>query len=105
MINYALILDRRNLRHLAPTTNGDSYEGIVWTGEPIPKAELDALWPEVQAELHAERVQRERQAAYRAESDPIAMKMLRGEATEAEWLAKVNEIKQRLPDPDGDDHD
>jgi hypothetical protein len=90
-----MILERRFLgTHIS--TNGDNYEGITWKGEPIPKAELDALWPEVQAELKAERVSRERQAAYRAESDPIAMKMLRGEATEAEWLAKVNEIRERI---------
>jgi hypothetical protein len=74
----------------------DDFDGLTWVGEPRTKAELDALWPEVQAELHAERVQRERQAAYRTESDPIAMKMLRGEATEAEWLAKIAEIKERI---------
>ena len=74
----------------------DDYDGLTWVGVQRTKAELDALWPEVQAELEAERISRERQAAYRAESDPIAMKMLRGEATEAEWLAKVAEIKERI---------
>ena len=38
-----------------------------------------------------------RQAAYSAEADPIAMQMLRDEATKEEWLAKIEEIKARYP--------
>jgi hypothetical protein len=38
-----------------------------------------------------------RQAAYTAEADPIAMQMLRDEATKEEWLAKIEEIKLRYP--------
>jgi hypothetical protein len=38
-----------------------------------------------------------RQAAYTAEADPIAMQMLRDEATKEEWLAKIEEIKARYP--------
>jgi hypothetical protein len=82
------------------TFNGDNttddFDGLTWHGKKRTQAELDKLWPEVQTEIEAERVQRERQASYRAESDPIAMKMLRGEATEAEWLAKVAEIRERI---------
>ena len=33
--------------------------------------------------------------AYREESDPLFFKWQRGEATQQEWLDKVNEIKQR----------
>jgi hypothetical protein len=33
--------------------------------------------------------------AYREESDPLFFKWQRGEATEQEWIDKVNEIKQR----------
>jgi hypothetical protein len=40
-----------------------------------------------------------RAAAYRAEADPLYFKSQRGEATEAEWLAKVAEIKARFPYP------
>lgn len=36
-----------------------------------------------------------RKDAYRNESDPIFFKWQRGEATQQEWLDKVNEIKQR----------
>ena len=37
--------------------------------------------------------------AYRAEADPLFFMSQRGEATEAEWLAKVEEIKTRFPYP------
>ena len=40
-----------------------------------------------------------RKAAYREESDPLFFKWQRGEATEAEWLAAVNAIKARYPEP------
>jgi hypothetical protein len=41
-----------------------------------------------------------RRAAYAAEADPIAMQMLRDEATKEEWLAKIEEIKARFPYPE-----
>lgn len=56
-----------------------------------------------QQELDAEANQKyeqnkiNRAAAYREESDPLFFKSQRGEATREEWLAKVQEIKQRYP--------
>lgn len=38
-----------------------------------------------------------REAAYKAEADPLFFKSQRGEATQAEWQTKVNEIKARFP--------
>jgi len=40
-----------------------------------------------------------RQAAYTSESDPLFFMAQRGEATMAEWEAKVAEIKSRYPYP------
>lgn len=40
-----------------------------------------------------------RAMAYRTEADPLFFMSQRGEATEAEWLAKVEEIKARFPYP------
>lgn len=40
-----------------------------------------------------------RAQAYKQEADPIFFKSQRGEATQEEWLAKVEEIKARYPDP------
>jgi hypothetical protein len=41
--------------------NGDEYDGLTWLSDtPKPsKAELDALWPEVKAEIEAEREAKE----------------------------------------------
>jgi len=41
-----------------------------------------------------------RQAAYTAEADPMFFKWQAGEATEAEWKAKRQEIRDRYPYPD-----
>lgn len=41
-----------------------------------------------------------RRAAYAAEADPIFFMAQRGEATQAEWLAKISEIRARYPDPE-----
>lgn len=38
-----------------------------------------------------------RAAAYREESDPLFFKAQRGEATQQEWLDKIQEIKNRFP--------
>ena len=48
--------------------------------------------PPTQAEQEAKR-----QAAYTAEADPLFFKWQAGEATEAEWLAKREEIRARFP--------
>jgi hypothetical protein len=40
-----------------------------------------------------------RKAAYEAEADPLFFMSQRGEATTAEWQAKVAEIKARYPYP------
>lgn len=41
-----------------------------------------------------------RKAAYVAEADPLFFMSQRGEATEEEWKAKVEEIKARYPYPE-----
>ena len=46
-----------------------------------------------------EQQQAARAEAYRTEADPLYFKAQRGEATEAEWLALVAEIKVRYPYP------
>lgn len=41
-----------------------------------------------------------RRAAYAAEADPLFFMAQRGEATQAEWLAKIAEIRARYPEPE-----
>ena len=42
-------------------------------------------------------IDRQREASYRQEADPLGMQALRGDIDKAEWLAKIAEIKQRYP--------
>ena len=42
-------------------------------------------------------IDKQREAAYRQEADPLGMQVLRGELDKTEWLAKIAEIKQRYP--------
>lgn len=68
--------------------------GWSFSGTDFVPPAKEAPLPLTQAEQEVNR-----QAAYAAEADPIAMQMLRDEATKDEWLAKINEIKARYPYP------
>lgn len=58
---------------------------VPYTPPPEPVPDIDAL----------------RRKDYQQEADPIFFKWQRGEATEAEWLAKIAEIRARYPDAVG----
>ena len=84
------------------TLNGDDYAGLTWLSEskqPTEK-ELEALWPQVQYEVAYEQVERARQLAYRETSDALFFEYQRGDATEAEWLAAVQAVKDAHPYPE-----
>jgi hypothetical protein len=71
--------------------NTDYVEYLKWLKDgnnPIP-ADIES------PEQIAERVSMQRKLAYENEADPLFFKAQRGEATMEEWLAKVDEIKQR----------
>lgn len=71
---------------LAPVsagTSGDLSVVLVASDTPQTRDEQEAA----------------RRAAYVFEADPIYFMSQRGEATEAEWLAKIAEIKDRYPYP------
>ena len=71
---------------------------VEWTAEEI--AEREAFARDVLPGVLCKNVERNRAAAYAAEADPLFFKSQRGEATTAEWEAKVAEIKARYPYPD-----
>lgn len=54
-MDYTLILTKK-YAGAEWTLSGDNYSGLTWLSDtPKPKkAELDALWPEVEAEIAAE---------------------------------------------------
>ena len=83
------------------TLNGDSYSGLTWLsdGDAPTLAELEAEWAQVEYEVAYEAVQKARQAAYRAESDPIFFDYQRGEVTEQDWLDAVQAVKDAHPYP------
>lgn len=76
---------------------------VEWIGgDPQPtEAELQAAWDAYQAEGGTAKAEAKenRAAAYAAEADPLFFKSQRGEATIAEWEAKVAEIRARYPYP------
>ena len=83
------------------TLNGDSYSGLTWLSDtPKPSLEdLEAEWAQVEYEVAHEVVQKQRQAAYQAGSDPVFFDYQRGEATEQDWLDEVEAIKTAYPYP------
>ena len=56
--------------------------------------------PEAVYEREYAEAQRQRQAAYQAEADPLFFKSQRNKATKQEWLDKVAEIDARFPYPE-----
>jgi hypothetical protein len=63
--------------------------------EPAPEPEPEPPTPEELAAI----AQTNRQAAFQSEADPLFFKWQAGEGTEAEWLAKREEIRNRFPYP------
>lgn len=62
-------------------------------------AEAEA-WAAGEYDREYAEVERQRQAAYQAEADPLFFKSKRGKATEKEWLDKIDEIDARFPYPE-----
>ena len=73
-------------------------EVIPCTAEQV--AEAEAYKRDERPVEQRKAVERNRAAAYRNEADPLFFMSQRGEATTAEWEAKVAEIKARYPYPD-----
>lgn len=74
---------------------------VEMTAEEIAEREAsEAAWSAgANARLKAQQ-EANRKAAYIAEADPLFFMSQRGEATTAEWEAKVAEIKARYPYPE-----
>jgi hypothetical protein len=64
---------------------------------PDGAVEVESLPPAVPAKADQEG---RRRAAYTAEADPLFFKWQAGEGTEADWLAKRQEIRDRYPYPE-----
>ena len=75
--------------------------------KPDEKIEGDYIVQKTKKELYDDRliskeeynafIDKQREAAYSREADPLGMQVMRGELEKSEWLAKITEIKQRYP--------
>lgn len=76
------------------------YESIpeISTDDAVAESPIEPLTTEQQQIL----IDTDRRLAYAAESDPLFFKAQRGEATMEQWLAKIQEIKDRYPNVSGD---
>lgn len=63
----------------------------------IDQALVDTAAIIVSQEQARKRAENERSKAYLSEADPLFFKAQRGEATQSDWLAKIDEIRQRFP--------
>jgi hypothetical protein len=71
---------------------------IELTPEEIAQTQAQAEQAaEAQAQWELDNADQLRQAAYATESDPLFFKWQAGEATEAQWKAKRDEIRARYP--------
>jgi len=57
----------------------------------------EAAWAAEAKDRFNEQARQDREAAYKAEADPLFFKSQRGEITAQVWQAKVAEIKARFP--------
>ena len=94
---------QRAIEHLVPDAQyvlvGDDYSTLVWEGPGDAPSEAELRAVEAAADVAARnRVQeRLRADAFRAEADPLFFAWQRGEATEAQWLQAVAEVRARHP--------
>jgi hypothetical protein len=94
-------------------TEQPSYDPITQNLTEGTPALVDGVWTQIwdvtdataeeveqrKAEQRAN-IQAERANAYREEADPLFFKAQRDEADMAEWEAKIEEIRNRLPYPE-----
>lgn len=96
------MIDKANaLQSLRPgaqwVIRGDDLEWLDTEQTQPTEAEISAEVARLQALEPIRIAEANRKAAYQAEADPLFFKWQAGEATQAEWQAKREEIRQRFP--------
>lgn len=83
--------------------DGYEPEGVSLVRDDRSRAMIGGRWtgkdfePAPDPVQTAEEIAARRAGAFARESDPLFFKWQRGEATEAQWRAKVEEIRARFP--------
>lgn len=80
-------LETEVVEEAAPVQNQEGKWTQAWHVRPMNAEELAAV---------SQQKDEQCKYAYQQEADPIFFKWQRGEATKEEWLAKINEIKNRF---------
>ena len=89
-----ILIDRGN-GVLAFVENGPEFDALKETAPDWHEAPIST--PPLPTRSEQEDA---RQAAYQREADPLFFRWQAGEATEADWLAKRDEIRARYPYPE-----
>jgi hypothetical protein len=84
----------------APKDAGAEFDAPALYAKMKPHAAAYAPPPAPSPEQARAEADAARAAAYAAEADPLFFKWQAGEATEAEWKAKREEIRARYPYPE-----
>jgi hypothetical protein len=82
--------------------SSDEYEkNLTWLGDDSKPTwnDLVYIWPEVEDQTVRDAIREARQVMYQQTVDPLFFKYQRGEATEKEWLAAVEAVKDANPYP------
>ena len=86
-----------------------SYNELTQLIRVVDPVQIDGEWTQQWETLdlpvsqQIENLKAARANAYTEEADPLFFKAQRGEATTEEWSAKVEEIRNRYPYPEGDE--
>lgn len=80
-----------------PTKMTSEGRKLLTPTEISTRQQEEQEWQAGATQRHNERQESLRKTAYQQESDPIFFEFQRGDATEQDWLNKIEEIKQRYP--------
>lgn len=101
-INYGTAILAINKQAKFVLTNED-LSTVIWlpdhTGVTPTTEEIQAKFDELQAQAPTKEVEKQRRLMYQRQADPLFFKWQAGEATQEEWIAKRQEIKDLLPYP------
>ncbi len=83
--------------------NGPEYTNIDWLDDIETKPtllECQECWVQIKPLIERENLSRSRRFAFEEHSDPLFLKVWRGEVSEQEWLDSVEMVRSMYPYPE-----